>query len=143
VSGERHVLSAEDRERLRLLARHKARLETPDFAFGSWMPSRTDAGGVIHLGWYQLSPEAEALLSDVRAGSWVQPFDWQAWMASPEGMRLTSEADAVATASVQDLEHLLTAIVRSERFTDGSIAGAFESGLLTAIVRRAGELLEA
>ena len=34
------------------------------------------------------------------------------------------------------------AILRSERFTDGSIAGALESGLLTAIVRRAAELVQ-
>jgi hypothetical protein len=27
--------------------------------------------------------------------------------------------------------------VRSDRFTEGSLAGAFESGLLTAILRRA------
>ena len=37
---------------------------------------------------------------------------------------------------------LLTAIIRSDRFTEGSIAGAFESGLLARIARRAASLLE-
>jgi hypothetical protein len=37
---------------------------------------------------------------------------------------------------------LLTAIVRSDRFVEGSIEGAFESGLLAAICRRAAVLLE-
>jgi len=141
--GDAHGVSpAADRERLRLLARHAPTLESPDFSFGRWVPSRTDADGVIHLGWYELSPEAEAFLADVRAGGWVRAFDWPAWMETDEGRRLSHEPDAVATASVQDLERLLTAIVRSERFTDGSIGGASESGILTAIARRASVLLD-
>jgi hypothetical protein len=35
------------------------------------------------------------------------------------------------------LRHLLTAIIRSDRFNEGSLAGAFESGLVLAICRRA------
>ena len=37
---------------------------------------------------------------------------------------------------------LLTAIVRSDRFVEGSIEGAFQSGLLAAICRRAAVLLD-
>jgi hypothetical protein len=36
---------------------------------------------------------------------------------------------------------MITAIVRSDRFVEGSMAGAFESGLLAAISRRAAALL--
>jgi len=36
---------------------------------------------------------------------------------------------------------LLTAIVRSDRFVEGSIEGAFRSGLLARISRRAEALL--
>jgi uncharacterized protein DUF6508 len=39
------------------------------------------------------------------------------------------------------LAWLLTAIIRSDRFVEGSIAGAFESGLLARIARRAAVLL--
>jgi len=48
----------------------------------------------------------------------------------------------VAAATPEQLAMLLTAIVRSDRFVEGSIAGAFESGLLVAICRRAATLLE-
>ena len=123
-----------------MLARHLEAFERPGFSFGTWEPSHTDLEGVIHVNWYRFSPQAEAFLADVRAGGWVTPFDWPAWLASPEGSALR-QPQAVPHASAADLERLLTAIVRSDRFTEGSIAGACESGLLTAIVRRAGELL--
>jgi hypothetical protein len=44
-------------------------------------------------------------------------------------------------ASPDDLARLLTAIVRSDRFVEGSLVGAFESGLLTRIAQRAAALL--
>ena len=47
------------------------------------------------------------------------------------------------TATADDLARLLTAIVRSDRFSEGSINGAFESGLLARIARRAATLLAA
>jgi hypothetical protein len=128
-------------DRLRRLAAHLEAFESPDFIFGRWEPARTDADGVMQLGWYEFSHSAESLLADVRAGGWIQPFDWPAWVATAEGSRL-SQPDGVASASVQELGQLLTAIVRSDRFSEGSIAGAYESGLLTAILRRAKALSE-
>jgi hypothetical protein len=134
--------AAGTRERLLRLARHLEAFESPDFSFGDWEPSRTDDAGVIRLGWYRFSPGAEAFLADVRAGGWVMPFDWPAWLASPEGQRLAGHPGAVAVATADDLQRLLTSIVRSERFGDGSLESAFESGMLTAIIRRAKELTE-
>jgi hypothetical protein len=126
--------------RLRRLAAQLPVLESDQFTFGEWVPSWTDAEGVIHMGWYQLSSQAEAFLGEVRATGWIAPFDWMAWMGTDEGKALSSGPAAVATASADDLGHLLTMYVRSERFGDGSLQAAYASGMLTAIVRRAGEL---
>ena len=41
---------------------------------------------------------------------------------------------------MQQLQKLLTALIRQDRFVTGALAGAFESGLLTAIVRRVEQL---
>lgn len=124
-------------ERLRRLGGHLATLESPAFSFGDWEVSGPDASGVTQMPWYRFSPGAEAVLRDARA--LMVPFDWSTWLGSPEGRRF-HEPDRVATASAEDLPRLVTAIVRSERFGEGSIAGAYESGLLTAIARRAAEL---
>jgi hypothetical protein len=126
--------------RLELLARNLDAFEAPGFQFGAWQPARTNADGSITLGWYELARGGTALMRDVAAGEWVQPFDWMSWLRTPRGQEL-SRPDAVAGASAEELQHLLTAIVRSDRFSEGSLGGAYESGLLLAILRRARALI--
>lgn len=127
-------------DRLRLLARHLAVLQRPGFSFGTWVRARERADGVLVIGWYEPSPEAEAFLADVRAGGWVAPFDWPTWASSDEGRRLLGDREAVAAATPEDLRRLLTTYVRAERFGDGTLESAYASGMLTAIVRRAAVL---
>jgi hypothetical protein len=126
--------------RLHRLAKHLPMLESPDFSFGSWVPSWERDDGVIVLGWYEPSPGAAAFLADV--GGWVTPFDWPAWASGSEGQRLLGHPSAVASATAEELGKLLTTYVRSERFGDGSLEAAFESGMFTAIARRASVLAE-
>ena len=95
---------------------------------------------MIVLGWYEPGPEARAFLSDL--GGWITPFAWPDWAEGPEGQALLGHPDAVASADAEGLRKLLTVYVRSERFGDGSLEAAFNSGMLTAIVRRAGVLAD-
>lgn len=129
----------ERRERLQRLAAHLPTFEAAGFVFGTWVPSRTRADGVIELGWYEPSAEARAFLGNL--GGWITPFDWPAWANSPEGQRLLHDPAAVASASADDLGKLLTSLVRGNRFSEGTLAWAHESGLLVAILRRAEVLL--
>ena len=125
-------------ENLRRIGRHLATLEAPGFRFGEWVPSATDASGTITVGWYEPSEGAEAFLADVRAC--IEPFPWPAWAESPDGQALLGHPEAVASASAEDLRRLLTVYVRAERFGDGTLEAAFQSGMLTAIIRRAAAL---
>ena len=122
--------------------------------FGTWSTPRP-AGDVSYLPQLTFGPVGEAFLAAVGRGGWVFPFDWGAWLQTAEGRALqeggaadaggaADEGDsAVAGATPLQLARLLTAIVRSDRFTEGSIAGAFGSGLLLAIARRARVLADA
>jgi hypothetical protein len=127
---------------LRALADVLPALEAPDADFGHWeLPPPRD--GVHSLGWFEFGPTAEAWRKAVATGDWiVVGFDWRAWLASDEGRSLQDDRAAIANATPEQLGWLLTAIVRSDRFTEGSIAGAFESGVLAAISRRAIRLLD-
>lgn len=58
-------------------------------------------------------------------------------MTTPEAQALIADHANIASATPDQLVKLATSLVRSDRFTEGSLAGAHESGLLTAIVRRA------
>jgi len=124
---------------LRALADLAPILEAPDADFGHWFtPPPKD--GVLSMGWYEFGPAGEAFRA--AAAGWILPgFDWRAWLETEEGSGLR-KPEAVAAATPEQLAMLLTAIVRSDRFVEGSIAGAFESGLLAAICRRAAVLLE-
>jgi hypothetical protein len=53
---------------------------------------------------------------------------------------LRDHPEALASATPDQLAKLITVVVRQERFYEGSLAGAFEDGLVLAIVRRAGVL---
>jgi hypothetical protein len=61
------------------------------------------------------------------------PFDWMNW----EGVdRYLENPSDLATAPVADSVRLLTAIQRAERFGDGNIEGALESGLMQSALAR-------
>jgi hypothetical protein len=128
------------REPLEALARWQARFEDPGFSIGSWVKSTIDDQGRIHMPWFEYSREARDFLADVGRNGWIQVFDWGTWASSPDGRRILEQPGGIEGATAEDLVRILTAIVRSDRFTEGSIAGAFDSGLLTRVVRRAGEL---
>ncbi len=129
-------------DRLRALADVLPVLEAPDADFGHWeLPPPRD--GVHSLGWFEFGPTATVWRDAVARSDWiVVGFDWQAWLAGDEGRALRDDRTALANATSEDIARLLTAIVRSDRFVEGSIAGAFESGILAAISRRATRLLD-
>jgi hypothetical protein len=126
----------DDIERLRRLAGWLPRLESADFRLGKWAGGERQPDGTITMPYSELTAEGRELVAALP----VEPFAWPAWLETDEGQRLSQDPAAVAQASAEQLVKLTTAIVRSERFGDGSIEGAFESGLLTAIARRAADL---
>jgi hypothetical protein len=124
-------------ERLRPLADLVPILEAPDADFGHWDTS-PGPDGTLHLPWFVFGPTAEAFREAVGRGGWITTgFDWMAWLQTEEGQTFRDRPEAVASATPEQLAMLLTAIVRSDRFVEGSMAGAFKSGLLSRIARRA------
>src|ERR1700761_1869980 len=62
----------------------------------------------------------------------VPSFDWMHWSGNSryEGGR------GLASAPVTEAVRMMTALIRGERFADGTIAAALEDGTLTAVVGR-------
>ena len=126
--------------RLQALAAFLPIFERPDMELGAWAGGDRLANGSMSMPYYSFGPEAEDFISTANEFGWVIPFDWGAWARTPEGRRLCEGGAAIEGATPEDLARLLTTIIRSERFGDGQLEGAFRSGLLTAIVRRAAAL---
>ncbi len=122
---------------LRKLAPYLPALESGTFDFGHWETETTGADGSVIPPHYVFSQQALDLISAMP----VHPFDWTKWMATPEAQALVANHANIASATPDQLVRLATSLVRSDRFTEGSLAGAHESGLLTEIVRRANILV--
>lgn len=111
--------------------------EEPGFEAGRWNGGDADEAGVIHMPWVDYDPTVLEFLRALSTNGWVVPFDWPSWL--PGAQRLV-EPGGIEEADVEALQRLLTAIVRQDRFVEGALAGAFESGLLVRILRRIREL---
>lgn len=49
---------------------------------------------------------------------------------------MRSDPSTIAVADVDQLAHLLTTLIRGDRFNEGLLASAFDDGTLLAIARR-------
>jgi Family of unknown function (DUF6508) len=128
-------------ESLRGLAAFLPRFEAPGFEFGHWVSPRPPGGGSIVLGYYAVGATGSEFVEAAYALGLVQTgFDWGAWTASSEARALLGDPSAVSNATPQQLVKLLTALLRQDRFVEGALGHAYESGLLTAILRRASAL---
>lgn len=73
---------------------------------------------------------------------WCKPgFDWIAWGKSDEAIGLRN-FDLLDQATPAQLEKLLTALRRAERFVEGAIETAYRSKLLMRIAQRAATILQ-
>lgn len=109
---------------------------------GRWDGGSTGADGVMLMPWFEHDPELLRFIGDAGAAGFVQPVDWMAWAGTPRGRELMVDASAVATADTGELILLMTTIVRGDRFSEGTIADAFDRGILLAICRQAAALHE-
>jgi hypothetical protein len=127
---------------LRAIAGFLPRFEEPGFQFGTRLKSSEPDGALI-LESYSLSETAGAFVATAYAeGLVLDAFGWPAWKGTMEAASLRDDPATLARASPDQLASLLTVLIRQERFVDGSLASAFETGLLTAILRRADAIVE-
>ncbi|WP_279482267.1 DUF6508 domain-containing protein [Aureimonas sp. SK2] len=111
------------------------------FRFGDWGGGQPMDGGAIQMPFFSLSEPAQAFVQAAYDGGWVpSDFSWGDWHGGEEATRLRRDPGAVEAAGVRQLAKLLTTLIRGDRFSEGTLASAFESGLLPRILRRVAEL---
>lgn len=126
-------------ERLAALASFLPSFTEPGLTFGGWAGG-TEQAGVIAMPWFEPSGEADRFVKVAYDYGFVRDFDWMEWRQTDEAIALRDDPSALSTASEGDLAMLITALVRSDRFCEGALEAAFDSGLLTRIVERARQL---
>ena len=108
--------------------------EAPGFHFGRMILL---PGDEFH---YSLSEEASRFVKTCYDMGWVRSFDWAEWNETLEAVSLRDDPASLEEATDVQLEKLLTALIRQDRFVEGSLGKDFESGLLKRILKRASAL---
>lgn len=125
---------------LEKLAAFAGWLKAPGSASGAWAPSR--GKGTIEEPYqfpsYDFSGLGAAFFDMAYDAGWViADFDWVTWKATEEAQGFLSNVAAIGAADSVQLAKLITTITRQDRYCDGTLAWAFETGLLTAMATRA------
>jgi len=90
------------------------------------------------IGHVEFHPAVYEFIKVCYENGFVQPFDWSAWAG--EARRYMDDRELVASARLLTCIKLITTHIRYERFCDGHLDSIFESGHLTAILRRLQQL---
>ena len=115
--------------------------EAADAESGEWKGGDEVEPGSFTMPWFTHSELTSRFVDIAYRDAWVRPdFDWGEWTQTPEARRLRDDRGALEEATVVDLAHVLTVVIRSDRFAEGAIAEAIESGLVTAVLRRIDQL---
>jgi hypothetical protein len=92
--------------------------------------------GEGHFPYINYSDEALDFVKALAGNQFIQPFDWMNWV---EGEQLVRNEDLLHNVGLQTLRKLLTAHVRSDRFSEGHLASMLESGHIARILQRMSE----
>jgi ADP-ribosyl-[dinitrogen reductase] hydrolase len=106
-------------------------LQRPDFSPGEWITQQES------LPYFNYTPEVLDFIRTLSSNGSIQPYDWMNWH---EGEQLVGTPELLGKANLQTLRKLLTAHVRADRFIEGYLAGTFESGHMTLILKRMVEI---
>ena len=106
--------------------------------FATWVASRTvvkegDEKPVLVMPYPIYSKSVEEVLKRLGVLGLIVPYDWMNW----DGViRYREDPQLLGNAPVGDAVRILIAIKRAERFGDGNIEGALQSGLMQAALAR-------
>ena len=133
------TIDPELRANLARLAASLAILETEGLVFGEWVDSTEREPGIWTMPYVRYGDAAHAFTS--AAVGWVRPdIDWGTWAQTDEAHELERDPSRIAAATPEQIAHMLTTVIRGDRFNEGNLLHAFETGLLARIARRAATL---
>src|SRR5436190_8360569 len=106
-----------------------------DTPIGDWRGGDRNADGSITVPYFEPSDFLLRFVAACSEGGWVRSdFDWGAWQ--DEAVKYVEDPDLLAQANLDTIERLLTLHIRRDRFYEGHLVWAVESGHITALLRR-------
>ncbi|MEG3093133.1 DUF6508 domain-containing protein [Sphingomonas sp. PB1R3] len=120
-------------------------LADPAFVAGEWTKPERSAEGVITMAWLRLSDpaSASAFVAVIATEDVAAPYHRPVTDAARATLlRLTQDPSAITDATADQIGWVLTYLLRADRFVEGSLGHAFDTGLMLAIARRAAVLTQ-
>ena len=108
-----------------------AGFEADGFRFGEWYVPEGQFPS------FSLDEGAGAFLDALYENGWIVPIDWPGWEPVAEGY--VASPELLGRADAETGRRLLTLYVRKDRCCEGHLAAMFESGHITALLRRLGD----
>jgi len=102
----------------------------------SWRGTEAGADGVLGFPWVEYSDAVGSLVSALYGVGAVAFPHWAHWASD----NLERTIDCIGEAPLDDVVAAITAMVRSDRFSEGALAAVLEDGSLLAAVDRLIEL---
>lgn len=126
---------------LQSLATYAELFAAPDFKCGVW-EGAAPLGELGQMPYFDYSPLVARFIADAYAQKWtLDQFDWPSWKNTEEFRKLMTDTDVLASATPRQLQQLITTVLRQDRFAEGTLAEAFESGLMRRIAERARDIV--
>lgn len=134
LQAARAALTGASPEKWSALAECAAALEPlrhlPD-GYGGWGGGQDIGGGVRQMPFAILGHEATAALEAVDAFGIPAPQQWMDW---EEGRRIVREQALIQQTEPAICALLIGVLRRNDRFSEGALLSAFESGLIQALL---------
>lgn len=115
------------------------RVQSHEGSWGKTQGGETDENGVIQMPYSAPDPLISEFVAFMYENELVVSFDWSAWDEGREWYKNSNESKYEALDIPTALK-LLTAVMRNDRFSEGALVSAFESGDFPKIINKLVEL---
>lgn len=116
--------------RLQILAAWTGVIGRPGYSAGEWI---SEPG---MMPWFRYFPGTARFAEELASCQWTNP------QSAPYDLAMIADLQAIGSANEAQIQAMLTAIVRIDRFNEGFLAQKLGDGTILAICRRAGVLAD-
>jgi hypothetical protein len=121
------------REGIRKILEFLPQFQDKSFIAGQWHSSRKIGKNTSSFPYFEYSDLVSKFIQTLYDEGLIYHFDWSSWNY---GIKLTQNHNLLQKANLLTLRKLITAHIRRERFCEGHLASAFQSGLVIRVLER-------